>query len=58
MTLGTMFAKNNVLESYANKDPFWDPYSGSPQYSLLNKVVVPDATAIRAYQIEKIEEFE
>lgn len=58
MTLGTMFAKNNVLESYANKDPFWDPYSGTPQYSLLNQVEVPDITAIRAYQIEKIEEFE
>lgn len=58
MTFGTMFAKNNVLESYVNKDPFWDPYSGTPQYSLLNQVKVPDIAAIRAYQIEKIEEFE
>lgn len=58
MTPGTMFAKNNVLEAYANKDPFWDPYNGSPQYSLLNKVTVPDTAAIRAYQIEKIEDFE
>lgn len=58
MTLGTMFAKNNIIESYANKDPFWDPYNGTPQYSLLNQVVVPDISAIRAYQIEKIEEFE
>ena len=58
MTIGTMFAKNNVLESYTNKDPFWDPYNGTPQYSLLNKVEVPTTAAIRAYQIEKIEEFE
>ena len=58
MTLGTMFAKNNILESYANKDPFWDPYSGTPQYSLLNQVEVPGVAMIRAYQIEKIEEFE
>jgi hypothetical protein len=36
MTLGTMFARNNVIESYANKDPFWDPHNGTPQYSLLN----------------------
>lgn len=58
MTLGTMFARNNVLESYANKDPFWDPYNGTPQYSLLNQVEVPTTSAIRSYQIEKIEEFE
>lgn len=58
MTLGTMFAKNNILEGYANKDPFWDPYSGTPQYSLLNQVEVPGVAMIRAYQIEKIEEFE
>ena len=58
MTLGTMFARNNILENYVNKDPFWDPYNGTPQYSLLNQVEVPTITAIRAYQIEKIEEFE
>lgn len=58
MTLGTMFAKNNILESYVNKDPFWDPYSGTPQYSLLNQVEVPSVAMIRAYQIEKIEDFE
>ena len=58
MTFGTMFAKNNILESYTNKDPFWDPYSGTPQYSLLNQVTVPSIAMIRAYQIEKIEEFE
>lgn len=57
-TLGTIFAKNNILESYINKDPFWDPYNGTPQYSLLNKVKVPTVAAIREYQIEKIEEFE
>lgn len=58
MTLGTMFARNNILENYVNKDPFWDPYNGTPQYSLLNQVEVPTITAIRTYQIEKIEEFE
>lgn len=58
MTLGSMFARNNVLENYTNKDPFWDPYNGTPQYSLLNQVKVPSTVTIRAYQIEKIEEFE
>lgn len=58
MTLGTMFARNNVVEEYANKNPFWDPYEGTPQYSLLNNVRIPTSAQIRAYQISKVEEFE
>ena len=58
MTLGTMFAKNNILEEYINKNPFWDPYEGTPQYSELNKVKVPTPSQIRAYQINKVKEFE
>ena len=55
---GTIFARNNIIEQYTNKEPFWDPYEGTPQYSLLNKVIIPTPEAIRAYQIEKIQNFE
>lgn len=58
MTIGSAFARRNIIEGYAGKDPFWDPYDGDPQYSLLNKVEVPDTAAIRNYQIEKIKQFE
>lgn len=58
MTIGDTFARRNVMEQYADKNPFWDPYDGTPQYSLLNKVSVPDTAAIRNYQIEKIRQCE
>lgn len=58
MTIGSAFARRNIIEGYAGKDPFWDPYDGDPQYSLLNKVEVPSTAAIRNYQIEKIKQFE
>lgn len=58
MTIGSAFAQRNIIEGYAGKDPFWDPYDGDPQYSLLNKVEVPSTAAIRNYQIEKIKQFE
>lgn len=57
-TIGTKFARNNVIEYYSNRDPFWDPRDKSEKYSELNKVVVPTNEQIRAYQIEKIERLE
>lgn len=58
MGIGSTFAASIIKEGYADKNPFWDPYSGTPQYSLLNQVKVPDETAIRNYQIAKIRECE
>lgn len=58
MGIGSEFARRNIIEGYADKNPFWDPYSGTPQYSLLNQVSVPDSAAIRNYQIAKIRECE
>lgn len=58
MGIGSQFARRNIIEGYADKNPFWDPYEGTPQYSLLNKVQVPDSAAIRNYQIAKIRECE
>ena len=57
MTFGTLFARNNIVEEYSNKDPFWTPYTGEPQFALLNNVQVPSDAAIRQYQIEKIRVF-
>ena len=57
-TIGTKFARNNVIEYYSNRDPFWDPRDKSEKYSELNKVIVPTNEQIRAYQIEKIERLE
>lgn len=57
-TLGSIFARNNVIEEYINKEPFWDPYTGQPQYSLLNNVVIPKNADIREYQLQKIKQFE
>lgn len=57
MTFGTLFARNNIVEEYSNKDPFWTPYTGEPQFALLNNVQVPSDAAIRQYQIEKIKAF-
>ena len=57
MTFGTLFARNNIVEEQSNKDPFWTPYTGEPQFALLNNVQVPSDAAIRQYQIEKIRVF-
>lgn len=57
MTIGTLFARDNVIEKYTDRDPFWPPQAGIPQYELLNKVEVPNEVAIRQYQIDKIRAF-
>jgi hypothetical protein len=30
MGIGSEFARRNIIEGYADKNPFWDPYSGTP----------------------------
>lgn len=57
-TIGTAFAKSVVKEQYKDRDPFWTPQKGTPEYSLLNKVSVPSTELIRQYQLKKIKSFE
>lgn len=58
MGFGSEFARRNVIEKYVNRDPFWNPSDGVPEYELLNQVIVPSPQDIRNFQIQKIKRFE
>lgn len=51
---------DEVIDLYQNDgtDPFWDKKPSGPYYSKLNAVTDPDIIAIRAFQLQKIREFQ
>lgn len=59
MSIGTDFARRVVMEEYQNLDPFWNSRkSNGGNFVELNSVVIPSTSAIQAFQLKKIENFQ
>ena len=57
-TLGSTFARTNIVNN-TEKEPFWDKWNGQPgYYSDLNKVEVPGLAMIQAFQLQRIKNYE